>query len=344
MLLAVSSGLLVACASGASGAEETVVPTTRPSTTTSSTTTSSTTTTSTSTTTTTTLPPVQVTGVFPDVVEAAKLGPLPDGLDINNSVIGKPVVYDDGCHAGVGAVVPAPCEYGMLTSDTVIVLVGDSHAAQWFSAIDIAAWQNDWKVVTMTKSSCPAVDVSTYRRTDGDTGDQIPYPECDRFRHNSWETIRELHPDLVIFPLLTRYKQINGSGFGNWKTGLATSISAIAQEGTKVLIIGEAPKTSGVDVPACLRSHRNDISECANTRAEAEYPEKIFSILEVAIEHRATFVNPVDWVCDTEVCPVVIGGNVVYRDSNHLNDAFVRYRAPQVAEAIRLALEGDDAI
>lgn len=287
---------------------------------------------------------MQVSGVFPDVVAAAALGPLPDDLDLSNAVIAKPILYDNGCHAGIGTVTPSPCEFGDLSSDTVIVVTGDSHAAQWFGALEAASLENHWKLVTLTKSSCPAADVNTTRREDGETGDQIPYPECEQFRHNSWEVIRALHPDLVVYPMLTRYHQTDGSGINGWKSGLGRSIAAIAQTGTKVLIIGETPKTLGDEVPPCVRSHRHDVSKCANTRAKAEFPEKVFAFMEVAVEHRATFVNPVDWICDTEVCPVVIGGHIVYRDYNHMSDAFSRYRAPQMAESVRLALAGDDAI
>jgi hypothetical protein len=33
----------------------------------------------------------------------------------------------------------------------------------------------------------------------------------------------------------------------------------------------------------------------------------------------------------------------VYRDYNHISDQFARYRAPQIAEAIKTALAGPDA-
>jgi hypothetical protein len=64
---------------------------------------------------------------------------------------------------------------------------------------------------------------------------------------------------------------------------------------------------------------------------------------QVATEHGATFVNPVDWFCTADVCPVLINGRIVYRDYNHVSDQFARYRAPQMAAAIELALSGPDA-
>jgi len=294
--------------------------------------------------TTTTTVPVQLTGLFDDVADAAALGPVPDGVPLGGAAYSEPALYDRGCHAGVGAVTPIFCEFGDLTSDTVIVFTGDSHAAQWFGALEVAARTNRWKLVSMTKTSCPAADVTTLRREDGARdGAELEYPECNEFRRNGWEAIRELGPDLVIYPMLTRYKQTNGGGLEGWRAGLGRSIQNIAGSGTKVLIIGETPKTSGADIPPCIRANRTDVSKCSNARSAAEFPKKIEMFEQVAAEHGATFVNPVDWFCTAEVCPVLINGRVVYRDYNHVSDQFSRYRAPQMAAAIELALSGPDA-
>lgn len=295
-------------------------------------------------TTTTTTAPVQLSGVFDDVAAAAQLGPVPEDVPLGGSAYTEPALYDQGCHAGVGAVTPILCEFGDLTSDTVIVFTGDSHAAQWFGALEVAARTNGWKLVSMTKTSCPAADVTTLRREDGARdGAELEYPECNEFRHNGWKTIRDLAPDLVIFPMLTRYKQTNGSGLEGWRAGLGRSIANVSGPGTKVLIIGETPKTNGADIPPCIRANRNDVSRCANARSAAEFPKKIAMFEKVAAEHGATFVNPVDWFCTADVCPVLINGRIVYRDYNHMSDQFSRYRAPQIAAAIELALAGPDA-
>ena len=294
--------------------------------------------------TTTTTVPIQLTGLFDDVAEAALLGPVPEGVPLGGAAYSEPALYDMGCHAGVGAVTPIFCEFGDLTSDTVVVFTGDSHAAQWFGALEVAARTNRWKLISMTKTSCPAADVTTFRREDGARdGAELEYPQCNEFRRNGWEAIRELAPDLVIYPMLTRYKQTNGGGLEGWRAGLGRSIQNIAGPGTKVLILGETPKTNGADIPPCIRANRSDVSKCSNVRSAAEFPKKIEMFERVAAEHGATFVNPVDWFCTSDVCPVLINGRIVYRDYNHVSDQFSRYRAPQMAAAIELALSGPDA-
>ena len=196
----------------------------------------------------------------------------------------------------------------------------------------------------MTKSSCPVADVPTYRRRDAlPDGEELLYPECDEFHKRAHAAIREMQPDLVIFPVLSRFRLVNNGGIAAFSAGLGKSISAVAGPGTKVLVLGETPKTNGEDIPSCLARYKTDISKCANPRTKAEFPERIKFISDEAAQHSATYVNPVDWFCTADVCPGQIGGRIVYRDYNHISDQFARYRAPQIAEAIKLALVGPDA-
>jgi hypothetical protein len=337
--LTILAGLMVlsACGTATSATEETST------TVVASTSTTSTTTTTTSTTT-TTVPPIQISGVFADVAQAATLGPLPENFALGAAAASKSPLYDNGCHASTAAISPVICEFGDLQSDIVIVFTGDSHAAQWFGALEVAARTNHWKLVSMTKSSCPVADVPTYRRRDAlPDGEELLYPECDEFHKRAHTTIREMQPDLVIFPVLSRFRLVNNGGIAAFSAGLGKSISAVAGLGTKVLVLGETPKTNGEDIPSCLARYKTDISKCANPRTRAEFPERIKYISDEAAQHLATYVNPVDWFCTADVCPGQIGGRIVYRDYNHISDQFARYRSPQIAEAIKIALAGPDA-
>jgi len=326
-----------ACGTASSATEETST------TVVAATTTTSTTTTTTSTTT-TTVPPIQISGVFADVAQAATLGPLPENFALGAAAASKSPLYDNGCHASTAAISPVICEFGDLQSDIVIVFTGDSHAAQWFGALEVAARTNHWKLVSMTKSSCPVADVPTYRRRDAlPDGEELLYPECDEFHKRAHTTIREMQPDLVIFPVLSRFRLVNNGGIAAFSAGLGKSISAVSGLGTKVLVLGETPKTNGEDIPSCLARYKTDISKCANPRTRAEFPERIKYISDEAAQHSATYVNPVDWFCTADVCPGQIGGRIVYRDYNHISDQFARYRSPQIAEAIKIALAGPDA-
>src|SRR5690606_22728420 len=118
----------------------------------------------------------------------------------------KPRIYDDGCHADVKEVdVPYSCVYGDRGSSTTVVLFGDSHAAQWFPAMDHLARQHGWRLVSLTKSSCTAGDVYLYEDSL-----KRPYTECQTWRANVFRRIEELQPALVVVSSLMDDRRLTG--------------------------------------------------------------------------------------------------------------------------------------
>ncbi len=286
--------------------------------------------------------PTLDTSVLADVIEAAALGPAPEGTPIKTARSDVSPLEDNGCHVGWGATEPSglPCEFGDTKSDVVIVLTGDSHAAAWFGAFDEAGKANHWKIVTVTKRGCPTADVSVYSAIDRAVFD-TPYPACNTWRKNALQYIVDLHADVVVLPMLTRRGLVGYSGanaIAEWGAGLGRTLDIVGASGAKMLVLGDTPKTNGDNIPLCLSSHQQDISRCGNKRSKAVLDARLMVLAQTALAHHATYVDPSNWFCTDTFCPVVIGGVVVYSDDSHLTDSYVRYRAPQVADAIRVAL------
>jgi len=351
LALALAATLLIAtaCSGGDDGsaAQTSTIAATSPTTTVAATTvaatttTSSTTTTIAATTTTTTLPTID-TAVLADVIAAAALGPAPEGTPIKTARSDISPLEGNGCHVGWGAtaVSELPCEYGDTTSDVVIVIAGDSHVAAWFGAFDEAGKANHWKIVTVTKRGCPIADVKVYSAVNRSVLD-APYPECNKWRENAVQYINDLQADLVVLPMLTRRGVVGHRGsdaIREWGEGLGRTLDAIATSGAKLLVIGDTPKSTGDNIPLCLSSHQQDISACGNKRSEAVLEERLAVLAETAPAHHATYVDPSNWFCTDTFCPAVISNVVVYSDDSHLTDSYARYRAPQIAAAIRYAL------
>jgi len=76
-----------------------------------------------------------------------------------DDVRSKPKINEDGCHIHIRQTISPRCEYGDLTSDQTIVLYGDSHAAQWFPALELIGKKRGIKIVSLTKSACPSAEV-----------------------------------------------------------------------------------------------------------------------------------------------------------------------------------------
>ena len=82
-------------------------------------------------------------------------------------------VYADGCHQSATEVAAEKCVYGNVDAGFTVAVVGDSHAAQWVPSIQTIGGEDNWRVETYTKSSCPLADVTV---ADGDAS--VVYDTC----------------------------------------------------------------------------------------------------------------------------------------------------------------------
>jgi len=74
-----------------------------------------------------------------------------------------------------------------------VVLFGASHALQWFPALARAAKARRWRLVALTKTTCPPVALSFWSPVLG-----RPYRECDQWRANMLARIRAERPSVVV--------------------------------------------------------------------------------------------------------------------------------------------------
>jgi hypothetical protein len=279
--------------------------------------------------------------VLPDVAAAASLGPLPADTPYRSAGGDVAALYANGCHVTWGATAPKKgCEFGDTSSDVVIVVTGDSHAAHWFGAFDEAGKANHWRIVTVDKQGCPAADVTVYS-AQFPASRRVVYQACNEWRLRALAYIESLHPALVVFPMLSRRAVVGhpgAAGLAAWQEGLGRSIDAVRSPTTRVLVIGDTPRTMGSNVPACVAAHRSNIAPCGNARNNAVLEDRLAMLRTAAAAHGASFLDSSNWFCTPTFCPAVVGTTVVYRDDHHLTDRFARLRAPQMADAIRGAL------
>ena len=103
-----------------------------------------------------------------------------------------PAVYDDGCHRSILQDTPVVCGYGDVSAERRVVLIGDSHAAQWVPALDALGRQAPFNLIPLTKAGCPAAAVTVH---DGSL--RRRFTECERWRDATVELVRQLQPDLL---------------------------------------------------------------------------------------------------------------------------------------------------
>lgn len=246
-----------------------------------------------------------------------------------------PRIYADGCHLDFPSTTSGPCAYGNPASPTTVVLFGDSHAAQWFPALERLADDRDWRLVSLTKSACPSADVTVYLQSL-----KRPYAECDAWRESALGRIDQIDAALVVVANSRGHLLLDGDAIVGaadyeavWSDALARTLERLGRDDGAVTVIGDTPR-SRLDVPVCLSRHADDPLACATARAEALDAAHLGAERDVALELGIPFVDPTLWVCPSDPCPVVIGTDAVYRDEHHLTAAYARHLATRLAGAL----------
>ncbi len=242
----------------------------------------------------------------------------------------RSAVYRDGCHVAYDATSAPACEYGDPASDRVVVLFGDSHAAQWFPALNRLALERGWRLVSLTKASCKAAKV-TLRRFGG------PYAECDTWRARAVERITEMRPALVIVSSSDAGEPMTPEAdpVSQWTNGLRMTYAELGESGARVVALLDTPwpRTDAVDCAALYSLH---LTRCANRLPGAIRDEsRRTATLRAARSAGASVIDPVPWLCTGGGdCPVLVGNTIVYRDDSHVADAFAEAVAPVLGDRL----------
>jgi peptidoglycan/LPS O-acetylase OafA/YrhL len=246
-----------------------------------------------------------------------------------------PIIYTDGCHLPASATTSPSCAYGDIGSATEVVLFGDSHAAQWFPALERIASERGWRLTSLTKSACPSADVTVWSGSL-----RREYRECDTWRQAVVERIVASRPALVVLAnsrvatLLVDGHRIEAADAPEtWLAGLGRTIDQLREADGAVVVLGDTPRSS-VDPPVCLSRHPQDTLACATPRSTAVDAEWLRGEAATADTHGASFIDPTDMVCTADTCPAVIGRYLVQRDDHHFATPFAASLAPQLAAAL----------
>ena len=218
------------------------------------------------------------------------------------SIESRPTPYDDGCHLNYHESVSPLCEFGKLDSAKTVVLYGDSHAVQWFPALEKLATEKGFKLITLTKSACPSIDV--VRESVG----AFKMSNCAAWRENAIARITAAKPDLII---LSSFEHFVPEGDPRnveqwWAAGSERTFQTLRPLTSKIVYLLDTPLPKR-NIPNCL----------ASTSADKCLADSTLGLPQVA---QFEIINPANWLC-TNNCPGIVRGNVAYRDASHISVA-----------------------
>lgn len=239
------------------------------------------------------------------------------------------------CLIGFVETEPVKCVFGADNPSKTVVLFGDSHADQWSTPLAQLAGEQGWRLVTLLKASCAVADISAYNMRL-----RRYWPECTEWRTKAMEDIRRLQPDLVIVSQFSSgyirgpwtARGDHAVTYEEWVDGLRRSLLQLRAAGVPVLLLRDSP-SPGKNVGNCIvRARWRGIPEtnCNTLRLSALDPKISPLESEVAVSIGARFGDLSSQFCDSDVCPGVRWGILVYRDANHMTTAFAARQAPML--------------
>ena len=275
-------------------------------------------------------PEARLTGLL-----AAPATTLPSNLSPALAAIKtkRSAVYRDSCHVNYTATSSPTCEYGDPSGDKVVVLYGDSHAAQWFPALEKLSHQYGWRLVSLTKASCKTADITTVNGPG-------PYTSCDTWRENALRRIEQLHPMLVLASSSEVAKPAKPmkDPLEDWTAGYARVYERLARAADQVAVLLDTPWPNAQDDPVeCASTHPLRLDKCESDQSEAiKDPTRREANRQGALRAGATVIDPKPWLCPgSGNCPVAVRDTFVYRDESHLAETYAEALTPVLGQELR---------
>lgn len=259
-----------------------------------------------------------------------------NGAEVNKGLVWRsdiPELYKYPCDTWYSSAELSPCAFGKskVVSHSTTVVFGDSIGLQWFYLFQALYAKEDSSLVVLTKSACPIVDETYfYSRINRQ------FDVCDEWRDSAIEWIRDLSPARIIIGSSPRYPFDSKT----WKQGTRRVLDRLSgQVGEAVLIVG-TPKLS-FDGPGCVARHTDgagtiDREQCLSA-TDWSNVEKAREALRAEAKEFA-FSRVVDFsevVCPSQKCYALSeDGMVVFRDSTHVTNSFVRSRLDKLTRLL----------
>lgn len=256
----------------------------------------------------------------------------PQALALRDAQNDWPEQFDD-CNVPDLDVLMRHCVGGDETAETTMLLVGDSHAAHWFPALDAAGSNQGIRLVALHQGNCPATILST---------DPGLLDDCRRVIDELDDVIAHVDPSIIVTSHADSYAIDRPD---DWQAGLASLAERLERDGLELIVIHDVPRFA-VDPILCL----------ARTGATAAGADAACSMSRSAVEQRAEPVraaeqavadsfdnvviwDPIDLLCEPAVCSPRREGVPMYIDAHHITVSHSTTLADALEPTLLRALE-----
>jgi SGNH domain (fused to AT3 domains) len=244
--------------------------------------------------------------------------------------------YYEGCMVGIEGTNSNKCLYGNPTGDRTLILFGDSHAMQYFPAVEELAEIHGWRLIVLTKAECPPEEIEVKSMIE-----DREYSQCDEWREETLKRIEKggksvtvvMSGDTEYTPYGPDGEELSGDEAAEaMEAGYLRTLRRIEAAGPHTVVIRDNP-TSSQDVPSCVSEDIQHLGRCAFPRVR-EW-DREYDVRAAKASPETHLVDFIGDICPGEVCRAVIGNALVYRDKDHLTATFARTLEPMLESDFR---------
>jgi peptidoglycan/LPS O-acetylase OafA/YrhL len=222
----------------------------------------------------------------------------------------EPITYNLGCHVYGEIPKVEGCDFGDTSSAKRVLLVGDSHAEQFFPGLNVAAKRAGYRLSSWTKSACPAIaldDRPAKREAD-----------CREWERRIISLVNTLKPDILVFTNFTErpdLKESLGMTIEDYKASFDDFVLRIRESAAKIVYIGDSPYP-GEDSIACLTREHKTPTKCDVQNSK----RPLTTVLEQEAKRLGlTFIDSRSFLCEEIRCRAIVEDKNVYRDDSHIS-------------------------
>ncbi|THU03707.1 acyltransferase [Lampropedia puyangensis] len=244
-----------------------------------------------------------------------------------SAVSDLPVIYQHGCDDWYSSADLKLCEYGEENAAKTAVLLGDSIGAQWFPTLAAMLDTRQWKIIVLTKSSCPIVDEPFFYERIG-----REFTECEAWRNKAITWLQHRHIDRLFIGSTASYAFTDQQ----WVEGTHRVLARLTPHARAVYLL-EANPTLGVHGPQCLMQNSDKESQACSSSTNSPRYTHVASLLKgtTSVYTNVHWLETSSVVCPAGQCDAIRDGVIVFRDAQHLTASFTARATPHFLQQIR---------
>ena len=267
---------------------------------------------------------------------------------VENAVEDKSTIYDSSCYASYeSSDLGSDCQIVTANGENAagvrnVVVVGDSHAAQWLPALEVIAENEDWNLTFYGKRGCP------FAINQHGSNESEPYPACSEWNEALQERLRTDMPEVLITSNYSREEIIVDGVFvrdhdaeSELAAGMTRAWGPMIDMGVDFIVIRDTPYL-GYNSPKCLTENIDSPDKCRTTFQEAvinqAHPDSVAA-------EQLPGINMVDltnsFCRDAEYCYSIENDTIIWRDTHHMTGTFAASLVPELGAQLDVVLNGE---